>query len=304
MFIIKKLIDVGIQAIRNEAEDIRGWAKTMLFFCKKVYAIIDPDSTDATESILKTEFPEINILYQDKSLGDSDDGHQGEKGELSCHYAVEYWVNKLVKKNQWFLWLSPDERISPLDWDIVYHHIYAAQKQNYDSLWFTHLVQYYPDEQHEIDFSSIMSPEQNNIFRFQKRFEYWGKNKPAHSGLGSGVPRFRYKCDIPFFHYNWVKTTRKAFGLWRDQQELRNLPVKKTRYITTGWRDYTGLKLDSFGHYIHNHSTWKYFKQWWYLGWFGWAMKWDKILFKMWDKVFPNTPFYLSPLKPFLKVKQ
>ena len=53
-------------------------AKESLFFCEKVVCIIDPETTDKTESILRKEFPQIIIEYQDRSLGDSDDGHQGK----------------------------------------------------------------------------------------------------------------------------------------------------------------------------------------------------------------------------------
>lgn len=59
-----KPVEWGIVCARNEAEDIRGWAKTMLYFAENIICCVDPTSMDNTAFILETEFPEIQIVWQ------------------------------------------------------------------------------------------------------------------------------------------------------------------------------------------------------------------------------------------------
>lgn len=67
-----KPLKYGFCSIWNEEKCIRGWAKQLLALCEHVTAIVDPNTTDHTVNILKSEFPEVEILWQDRTLGDTD----------------------------------------------------------------------------------------------------------------------------------------------------------------------------------------------------------------------------------------
>ena len=109
---MKKPLKYGFCVIRNEESCIRGWAKQNLLLCEHVVALLDPETTDKTEEILKTEFPQIEIIYQDRTLGDSDYGKEGKNKSLIHHNNLNKFVRERIQEGEWFMTTAADERFS------------------------------------------------------------------------------------------------------------------------------------------------------------------------------------------------
>jgi hypothetical protein len=215
-----KPLDWAIRTVRNEAECILGWAKQALYFCDKVVAIIDPDTTDKTEELLRTYYPEVLILWQDRSMGDSDNQTKGKTGALIAHVNLEYWVNKLVADGEWFYQCAPDERFNPTQWPAIAEEIRMVRRLGLaQGIFYTTMHNFYPDETHCIDYYS-QSFVQWGTYRY---FEVWEKDGPWHKHAGAHTgsavnPHYRrwWWSLYPFYHYNWL--IRPMTHTWRYDQ--------------------------------------------------------------------------------------
>jgi len=238
---IQKLIDFGLIPARNEAEDIRGWAKTSLFFCKEVFCIVDSKSSDAMIQILRDEFPEVQIIYQNLSWGDSNDVKRGLKGEMSSHISWEYWVNRLAKIGNWFMILAPDERLDPSEWPMILEDLKKAQKTDCDGLSFPKYCTFYPDEDHVIDWHSEFAIAlQIKFYKYTGIFE---KGVGAHAGYKRGFPTKVYPTKAGFYHYCYVKDSRIPFGRWRDIQRFKGFPLIELKNPVKNWRNMDEIQI-------------------------------------------------------------
>jgi len=207
----KKPIDVGFQCIWNEAPIIRGWAKTMLYFCDRVYALLDPRTNDGTLEILKKEYPEITILYQLLILGDSNDiDGRGEKGIMTTHMNTNYFYPLLVKEGEWSLYLAADERFHPKDWESIVDLIQQAKREGKKGL-----IHY---TQHEFYFDNKTCAdldEHVQKIRFMEYDKRWVFNEGSHGGKS-----WRYEKNelldskAEFYHFGRIVSHKPNMN-WR-----------------------------------------------------------------------------------------
>ena len=126
---MKKVIEWAIRAIRNEAEDILGWCQQALYFCEHVVVMVDPKSYDNTYKLIRNTYPQIDLLWQNRDLGDSDNKTQGKTGVLIAHKNMEWAVNHYVKDGEWVYKGAPDERFNPKRWHLIAEEIQLFANQ-------------------------------------------------------------------------------------------------------------------------------------------------------------------------------
>lgn len=216
----EKLIDLGLICMRNEAEDIRGWAKESLFFCRKVIAIIDPETSDDTEKILRSEFPQIFVQYQDRELGDSDDGIKGPKKQMRHHLNYTKGLQEHAIPGDWIMEMAPDERLVPSEFDMILEDIKYMQLNGYDGLVFPNYFTPIGDLNHVIDWYSHYLWGDLKQVKFWKYKEQYEKGAPPHSNQ-TGFCNKLYDTDAGFYHFCYVKDTRIPFSNWRDVQDYK-----------------------------------------------------------------------------------
>ena len=231
-----KLIDVGLICMRNEEEDIVGWAKESLFFCKKVVAIIDPETSDNTEQILRDRFPSIIIEYQDRNLGDSDDGNEGMDRNMICHINYTYGLKRHVKPGEWIMELAPDERLIPSEFNLILEDIKNAKKNNYDGLVFPNYFTPRGDLNHVIDWYDHFYWGNLRQIKFWEYKEGYVKNKHPHSDQKKFCVNFS-DTGAGFYHFCYVKNSRVPFGGWRDNLKYKTLPMIERENPFKDWRE-------------------------------------------------------------------
>jgi len=230
-----KPIEWSIRAVRNEEEDILGWCKQALYFCQNVVVMVDPESHDKTYDLIKKHYPEIILLWQNRDLGDSDNKIQGKTGILIAHKNMEWVVNHYVKDGEWVYKGAPDERFDPKRWHIIAEEIRKVRKLDLaDSVVFVTMHNFYPDENHCIDFYGVNRWGNYRYILFFKKDGYWTKGGPPHSSCSQ--PSRMWWSMEPFYHYNWVKKSRKAFDVWRDKCQYKDYPQYELENPIPNWR--------------------------------------------------------------------
>lgn len=211
-----KPIDIGLQCIWNEAPIIRGWAKTMLYFCKKVYALLDPNTNDGTEKILRKEFPEIEIIYQDLSLGDSNDYiGKGKEGKMTTHMNVNYYLPKLAKEGQWILYLAADERFRPEHWKRLADEIQYAKKMNRKGLVHYKFYEFYFNNKTCANLINSDGRSYANKVRFIQYDKRWKHIAGSHTGREWRPDNADLlESIVPLYHYGRILPHKPAFN-WR-----------------------------------------------------------------------------------------
>jgi hypothetical protein len=232
----KKLLQHGFCVIRNEELGIRGWAKLNLMLCDHVYAIIDPTTTDKTEEILRTEFPEIEILYQDRHLGDSDYNKEGRTKSLIMHNNLTQFVTDRIQEGEWFATFAADERIALESIPQLLLDIEYAQKHCMGAVCHERLYDVLPIHESKIirDPSSLYFVDTSkceyepNLFNYVLDFHNWTlrhgriecktpnwkKNPEPHSGYSE-----RYNpliSEVPLWHFHRIKHNQINPTDWRD----------------------------------------------------------------------------------------
>lgn len=230
-----KFISLSLICMRNEAEDVIGWAKESLYFAKKVVAIIDPNTSDGTEKILREQFPEVIIEYQDRNLGDSDDGHIGESKNMICHANYTEGLKRHAKPGDWIMELAPDERLVPSEFDMILNDIQSAQKEGYDGLVFPNYFTPRGNLNHVIDWYSYFLWGGLNQVKFWEYKEGYQKNKPPHANQINFCFN-PYETDAGFYHFCYVKYSRRPFGGWRDNQDYAKFKVVEHENPFKDWR--------------------------------------------------------------------
>lgn len=241
-----KYIDVGLHCLMNEEKNVRGWAKLMLFYCKKVYAIIDPTTSDKTEEILRNDFPEINILYQDRSMGDSDYDIEGPQKSLIMHNNLTYFMNVLVQPDEWVMFLAADERFHPDHLFPIKFAIKVAQETKRDGIITSKMYEFYTKDDY-VDFERIGPTAQVKFFKKPKT---WLLNPQPHSNR-SFFPQNGLKLDYPMYHYPNHRMNNKITNCWVYQGNNNSytklihrfgmIPTKKCPRLIQNWADYPYL---------------------------------------------------------------
>ncbi|MHA1277122.1 MAG: hypothetical protein ACTSQ8_08045 [Candidatus Helarchaeota archaeon] len=233
----KRPIDIGIGVLLNEEEDVRGWAKTMLHFCNKVYALLDPKTEDNTYKILRYEFPNIEIIFQNWALGDSNNYIKGPKEILVNHKMLEWAINHLVKKGEFFMLLAADERFDPVEFPGIEYEIHLMKVDGYNGINFAkHMITYAPrDPVHYINFYSRFSKDSLFQCRFQRKVKDWVLDGKSGRSMNYNLPLIDSK--FRFYHYCWLKRTREPYSYWRDRKEFADLPLSFHRNPLKEWRD-------------------------------------------------------------------
>lgn len=227
---------------RNEAEDIRGWAKTMLYFADHVICCVDPTTTDATVEILHTEFPTIQIIYQNRTLGDSDNEIQGDDKVLIAHKNLEFIINEFVKEGEWVLMQAPDERFDPADWYNIAEMVRFVRTTPYQGISFPSIHTFAPgDATRCIDYYAKFKWGNLIQLKFMQKHGYWHKGGPPHSGYD--VPDPLYISPFPLYHYCWLKQSRTAYQTWRDQTQYAHYPLYACPNPMVDWRNLEDVML-------------------------------------------------------------
>jgi len=243
----QKLINVGLITVRNEAEDIRGWAKEMQYFCKKVVCVIDPESSDDTEKILQEEFPQVIIEYQDRSLGDSDEDHKGKERKLICHANFEKYIKKYVKVGEWYMEMAPDERLDPKEFLLIEKDLKFAMENKFEALVFPNYYTYKDNLETIIDWYAhfIFGHLRQTKFKILKG--NFTKGLKPHSA-SAGFPKEQYDTVAGFYHFCWMKDTRPVFRGWRDVVEYDTFKTKKFICPIKDWKNIP--ELNNEGEFI------------------------------------------------------
>jgi len=220
----KGVISVGVSAMWNEAECIRGWAKVMLHLCRRVVALIDPTTDDATEAILRSEFPRVEIEVQDRSLGDTDNFVKGPQGIFIPHANLDRWLHKNVEPGDWFCVMSPDERYWPTDFPVLAAELKHAREDLYDALQIYYTLHVVRGERFYFDLDDgyvAGNYRHRRILRMGDDFHILPAN---HAGMTPA--RRPYLSAVPLYHFGPAKRRREYGSYWRDQEYLARRPVK------------------------------------------------------------------------------
>ena len=239
---ITKAVEWAIVCARNEAEDIRGWAKTMLYFADHVICCLDPASTDNTAQILIDEFPDVQLIYQNRTLGDSDNAIQGDNKVLIAHKNLEFMINEFVQEGEWVLMQAPDERFDPADWKQIADMVRFIRTTPYQAISFPSIHTFAPGSAtHCIDYYDAFAWGQLIQIKFMRKVGYWHKDGPPHSGYD--VPDPFFTTTIPLYHYCWLKHSRKAYKTWRDQTTFKQYPLYTCPNPMIDWRNLGDIRL-------------------------------------------------------------
>lgn len=244
-----KLIPIGLCTIRNEAQGIEGWAKMMLHFCDRVVALIDPHTSDNTEQILREKFPTVEIVFQDRSLGDSDDDTEGETHKTIMHANKSKWVQENIEDETWFMEMAADERFFPNYWEQLEQEIRFAQTHKFDAIIHRSLIEPIPVDTNQLLFKGgqwqldINIPFVHNDYplrycidwgfmytlrhsRFQLKHFNWQQNDQPHHGFKNSA--FNPLVSLaPIYHFHRVKYNQIMPNSWRDNLGAMNAVIKK-----------------------------------------------------------------------------
>jgi len=279
-----KPIKYGFCTIWNEERCIRGWAKQLLALCERVTAIVDPNTTDKTVDILKTEFPAVEILWQDRSLGDTDYTHQGEKGEFIMHRNQTKFVHDNIKEGEWFIDMAADERFSNASVPILISDLKYAQKHNYGAV--CHTQTYCPLPLHEsqiveengITYAKDIEKEiEPNMFHYiidlrdfilrhcklEQKNPYWEHRPLAHKGY-SGRTNLLF-TQVPIWHFHRLKYGHLKATSWSDRmgglgdllkKYNGNIPILPIRMDFADWTaSFEGLLPSDMNDVILQYNT-------------------------------------------------
>ncbi len=274
-FVAKKAVRIGFSCIRNEEQAIAGWAKMMDYFCEEVYVILDPDTSDKTLDILLTLPYDIKISYQDKSLGDSDDGGLGPKHELTMHIEQNNFVKKNIKIGEWFLSIDCDERYHPHDWYRIMNELKFAELHDFDTLMSRRLIepcdidlgqlkyihgQFYYDPDTEKNgkraesMFAVKWPDMARPVRFQKRTQHWYHGIQPHGGYKGRL--YNMASAFPLWHFHKLKYQEILPTSERDElsstyklMDVNDgmIPLIPITHQMSDWRDLYMLEVGKYG---------------------------------------------------------
>lgn len=237
-----KAVDLGFATIRNEAPIIRGWAKTMLYFCERVVALVDPVTDDGTVKILREEFPAIEIVWQDRSLGDSDDDIIGPEKRLIMHENIDRFTKDNIRDGDWVLCLSADERYHPAHFHVLEKELRWAKKNDNDALSHSRMYEYNGDTDHYTDYETCLRIAQKHFMR--PDMSVWNVKSETHEG-NDWKPVNPLESSVPFHHYSFVLPHKPKHG-WRYEQNCTAYELLRERYGKIPVREYKGPKIDDW----------------------------------------------------------
>lgn len=231
-----KVVEIGFGTLRNEEIDCIGWAKTLQYFCKRVVALVDPDTIDKTIDILKEKCPWVEIQFQDRRLGDSDENTQGSEESLIMHNNHNKFIRENIEKDSWFLLLSGDERFNPFTFNQLSLEVLYAQKNDYECVYHERVIEpinCYESQLSYFDGKWFMDPyiekrgrffemkfaiEHGNVqqARFMRNTNFIHNSGP-HQGYNE---RFNLLMSnaTNLFHFHRIKYNNVLPTSWRDKK--------------------------------------------------------------------------------------
>jgi len=274
-FVAKKSVKIGFACMRNEEQSVLGWIKQADYFCEELHIILDPDTTDKTLELIKGQPIDVTVSYQDKSLGDSDDGGLGPKHELTMHIEQNNFVKKHIKVGEWFMSLDADERFHPHDYYRISNEIQFAKLHDFDQLMHRRLLEplnidlgqlkyvsgvfYYDPNAKKNDkivesMFTVKWPDWSRPTRFQKKTQYWHHSHKPHGGfLGRFYP---FVSAFPLWHFHKLKygeimpTSERDMmsstaRLLDDNNDM--IPLIPMTHQISDWRDLSMLEFGRYG---------------------------------------------------------
>lgn len=274
-FVAKKSVKVGFACMRNEEQSVVGWIKQADYFCEEVHIILDPDTTDKTLELIENQPIDVTVSYQDKSLGDSDDGGLGPKQELTMHMEQNKFVKKHIKVGEWFMSLDADERFHPHDYYRLNNEIQFAKLHDFDTLMHRRLIEpvnidigqlkyvngeFYYDPNTEKNDKQIESmftvnwPDWSRPARFQRKTQYWYHSPNPHGGFKGRL--YNMISAFPLWHFHKLKygqilpTSERdelssTYGLMNDNHGM--IPLIPLTHQMSDWRDLGMLEIGKYG---------------------------------------------------------
>jgi hypothetical protein len=197
--------------------------------------------------VKKLEQTKVEIIYQDRTLGDSDEKTQGATGELIMHKNKSKFVNEMIQNKDWFIEMSCDERYYPEDWERLRLEVKYAQKHGFDSVAHTRMFEpvqlssnqlvydanYWLDTTkpylaHEDKFGMGFSINWGLSFkhcRFQQKTEAWEQSAlPHHSFKNTHLNSLI--STVPIWHFHRLKNGILP-NSWRDAKGSISRLLKK-----------------------------------------------------------------------------
>lgn len=217
---------------RNEASCIIGAIKEGLHFADNVWVIIDPDSTDKTEDVIRHTFLDhsrVHIEYQFKNDSMQDDSFKGKfkdgQGCIAVHWNMTYWINKIIPEGEWFHFISPDERYAPHDYADVYYAVKYAMENGYESAaGGDHLFIRDEVTGYKYDWCVNLGKLAGIPNHFIKKPAKWEKGLGIHTGYTIPPVPKRFVLPVSHYHFALVKEGR-IFGTGpRDHTEFLVFP--------------------------------------------------------------------------------
>lgn len=274
-FVAKKALHIGFTCARNEEQAIVGWIKQADFFCEELHIILDPDTTDKTLERIENQPIDVTVSYQDKSLGDSDDGGLGPKRELTMHMEQNKFVKKYIKKDEWFLSIDVDERFHPHDYYRISNEIQFAKLHDFDTLMHRRLLEpcnvdlgrlkyirgkffYDPfaeeNGKHADSMFAVEWPDMARPVRIQKKTQHWHHGHQPHGGYNGRLYHFISAFPLWHFHklkYKEILPTSERDKLSSTYSLLDNnndmIPLVPLTHQITDWRDLGMLEIGRYG---------------------------------------------------------
>lgn len=245
---ISKIVKYAVTTIRDEEENIESWAFQMRCLAENVYILLDPETSDNTEKVVKEKCPFVHIEYQNRSLGNADEENLGD--DLIMHVNKSKWINENVKEGEWFIQMGCDERYDPVDLIKLENEITFAFRNNFDCLTHTIMIEPVPVSmrnlvierhnsdrfnQHYVkplrnkhdDFNMMYCVDWKNITqtRFFKKSKDWSQNNSPHSGF-SDRGNMLYST-VPLYHFHRIKYNKIFPSSWRDARGNLIATIKK-----------------------------------------------------------------------------
>lgn len=244
---MNKPLRMGVATVRNEEKYIERWAHMIADFCDHVVALVDPDTSDNTVKILEEKCPWVEIVWQDRSLGDSDDGVEGPSHTLIMHTNKTKWIQDNIADEEWYMEMAVDEYFAPKDRESLCHELAFARANGFDAIVHRQLLEpviidegqierdnnkwYYNPKRlekgKELHHFLLLWPDyfQLEHARIQQKHKHYKHNDRPHSAIrNTENPLF---SSVPIWHYHRLKHQTVLANNWREGLGAINRVLEK-----------------------------------------------------------------------------
>jgi len=248
----KKNIEYGLCTVKDEELYVLGWIKMLKEFTNQQIVLLDPDTKDNTEKLIRDNYPDVKIVMQDRDLGDTDNNTKGESNINIMHVNKTKWIRENINDGEWFIEMACDERFNPEDIPVLKKEIEYAQKYNYDAIIHRNMYEPIPgllknvkyifnklyyilDEDDsncnvndELELQYSINWNRLRQIRFQKKYPNWKQNYQPHSGF-SGRSFNPMYSKVPLWHFHRIKYNKILASNQRDAQGSINKIIKQNK---------------------------------------------------------------------------